>query len=69
VVRRAIGRIRIIDLESVLVHVPVVGMVQMPIMQIIHMVVVFDRGVPTIFSVYVVVVWMLVTLFSHDYLL
>jgi len=61
--------IRIIDLKAVLVHMSVVRMVQMSIMQIINVIFMSDRGVPTIFPVQVVVIYVFVTWLSHNCLL
>lgn len=59
-------RVRLAHLDHVLVHVVVVGMVQVTVVQIVDVTVVLDGGVAAVGAVNVVVVLVLVT--AHDVL-
>lgn len=53
---RGVGRV---DVERVLVDVVSMRMVQMPVVQVIHVTLMGDRGVPTVVAVLVCVCWVL----------
>lgn len=60
---RASGRVGVVHLDPVLVVVAVVRMVQVPIVQVVHVALVPDRDVPAALAMLVVV---LVSLVAHD---
>lgn len=49
--RGAVGWIRLGDLQGMLVHMVTVGVMQMPVVQIVHMVPVLHRNVPAVWTV------------------
>jgi hypothetical protein len=51
IVWRALGRIRVAHLDHVLVDVIAMRMVHVPVMQVVDMIAMADRGVPTVRTV------------------